>query len=105
MMRRGRHDNGQAAVLFVIVASVLFIATVAALAVVGGRIVERVRAQSVADAVALASLDVGHARADVLARRHGAELISWTTRPSGDEVTVIVRLGGAHATARATNAP
>ncbi len=104
-MRRGEHDDGQAAVLFVIVASVLFVASIAALAVVGGRIVERARAQSVADAVALASLDVGPARADVMARHHGAELISWVEGPSGKEVTVIVRLGTAQATARASNAP
>ena len=104
-MTRAVGDRGQAAVLLVVVASVIFLVTTTALVVLGGRVVERTRAQTAADAAALVSLDGGRPSAEVLAARHGAELVSWVRGPADGEVTVVVRLGGARATARATNAP
>ena len=104
-MTRVVRDRGQAAVVLVVVASVVFVVSAAALVVLGGRVVERTRAQTAADAAALASLDGGRPGAEALAERHGAELVSWVRGPGNDEVTVEVRLGHARATARATNAP
>ena len=102
---QGDGDRGQAAVLVVVVASVIFLAVTMALVVFGGRVVERTRAQTAADAAALVSLDGGRLSAEVMAARHGAELVSWVRGPTYGEVTVVVRLGDARATARATNAP
>ena len=104
-MTRVVRDRGQAALVLVVVASVVFVVSTAALAVLGGRVVERTRAQTAADAAALASVVGGRPNAEALAERHGAELVSWARGPGNDEVTVVVRLGHAQATARATNAP
>ena len=76
-MTRAVGDRGQAAVLLIVVASVIFLVTTTALGVLGGRVVERTRAQTAADAAALVSLDGGRAGAELLAARHGAELVSW----------------------------
>ncbi len=86
-------------------AGVIFVVTTMALVVLGGRVVERTRAQTAADAVALVSLDGGRHSAEALAARHEAELVSWMRGPGEGEVTVVVRVGSADATARATNAP
>jgi hypothetical protein len=104
-MTRAVGDRGQAAVLLVVVASAIFLVSTLALVVLGGRVVERARAQTAADAAALVSLDGGRPSAEVLAARPGAELVSWVRGPADDEVTVVVRLGRARATARATDAP
>ena len=104
-MTRAVGDRGQAAVLLVVVASVIFLVSTTALVVLGGRVVERTRAQTAADAAALVSLDGGRPSAETLTARHGAELVSWVRGPVDGQVTVVVRLGGARATARATNAP
>jgi len=98
-------DHGQAAVLVVIIATTLFVLLLAALSALGGRVVDRVQAQTAADAAALASLDGGRSRAADLARRHGGSLISWQSGPGPDEVTVVVRVGGSTAIARATDRP
>lgn len=104
-MTRVVRDRGQAAVLLVVVASVIFVVATTALVVLGGRVIERTRAQTAADASALVSLDGGRSGAQVMAARHGAELVSWVRGPADGEVTVVVRFGGARATARATNSP
>ncbi len=104
-MMHVRTDRGQAAVLFVVVVSVLFVVSITALGLVGGRVVDRARAQAAADAAALGSLEQGRGSAEVLAARHGAVLVSWVRGPGPDQVTVTVRLGTATATARASNAP
>lgn len=101
---RHERDRGQAAVAFVIVATVLFVVMVAALATMGRHAIDRGRAQSAADAAALASLDGGRSIASDFARRHGAQVVSWTQGPD-HEVTIVVRVGEATATARATNEP
>jgi Putative Flp pilus-assembly TadE/G-like len=104
-VRQAHTDRGQAAVLFVVVVSMLFVVSITAVAVVGGRVVDRARAQAAADAAALGSLEEGRADAELLAARHGAVLVSWVRGPGPDEVTVTVRFGTATATARASDAP
>jgi hypothetical protein len=104
-MRHVRTDRGQAAVLFVVLVSVLFVVSITALGVVGGRVVDRARAQAAADAAALGSLEQGRLGAEVLVTRHRAVLVSWARGPGPHQVTVTVRVGTATATARASNAP
>lgn len=87
------------------VAAVLFVAVVVALAVMGRTAIDRTRAQTAADAAALASLDGGRAAAVSLAHRHDAEVVTWSRGPGPSEVTVVVRLGDTTATARASNNP
>jgi len=98
-------DRGQAAVLLVVVASMVFVVSTTALSVLGGRVVERTRAQTAADAAALASLGLGRPAAEASAARHGAHVVSWVRGPGDGQVTVEVRLGHARATARATDLP
>ncbi|MGB3736663.1 MAG: pilus assembly protein TadG-related protein [Ilumatobacter sp.] len=104
-VRLQRRDRGQAAVLVITVAAVLLVVIVLALATMGRTAVDRTRAQTAADAAALASLDGGRPSADSLAEQHGAAVVSWFRGPGTSEVTVTVRLGDTTATARASNAP
>ena len=113
-MGRGRasvgSDEGSAVVL---VAVVMVFTALMALAVVelGVAAAHRSRAQTAADAAALAavsapvSASVSEARSAAvrLARANGAALVSF--RRSGWVVTVVVEVGEARATARATNGP
>ena len=69
-------DGGQAAILVVIIGATLFVALITALSVLGGRALDRTRAQTAADAAALASLEGGHVRAETIAHRHGAIVVS-----------------------------
>ncbi len=87
------------------VAAVLLVVLVLALVDVGGNALDRTRAQTAADSAALASLEGGRDAAVRLAGRHGASIVSWSRGPGPDEVTVVVRLGDATATARASNSP
>ncbi len=87
-MTRAVGDRGQAAVLLVVVASVIFVVTTTALVELGGRVVERTRAQTAADAAALVSLDDGRAGAEVMVARHGGELVSWVRVRPGAGPTV-----------------
>ncbi|MFT4865806.1 MAG: Flp pilus assembly protein TadG [Ilumatobacter sp.] len=105
LMERQRNQAGQAAVLLLVVVVVMGIALVSALVEFGAVTQQRARAQTAADAAALASLDGGAAAASTYARRHGATVVSWSRGPGQYEVTVIVRLGDTTASARATNAP
>lgn len=104
-MRDSADDDGQAAVALVVMVAVLFVALVVALGTFGGHTIDRTRAQTAADAAALASLDGGQSAARRLAEVHDAHLVSWEVGPGPDEVSVVVRFGDAEATARATNAP
>jgi len=70
-------DHGQAAVLVVIIGATLFVLMMTALSSLGSRVLDRVQAQTAADAAALASLDGGRQIADQIAHRHGAIVISW----------------------------
>ena len=67
------------------------------------RIVDRGRAQTAADAAALAATEGGRSAAQRLATRNGAVLIGYSEL--GDAVTVVVELRGERATARATDGP
>lgn len=91
--------------MVLVVALALGLALMAALVDFGGIAQDRARAQTAADAAALASLDGGAAAAHDYAARHGAAVISWSHGPGDHEVTVRVRLGDSTATARASNAP
>ena len=104
-MRESARDDGQAAVSLVTIAAALFVALVVAIGQLGGHALDRTRAQTAADAAALGSLDGGRAAAQQLAAAHGADLVSWEPGPGPSEVTVVVRIGDASATARATNGP
>jgi hypothetical protein len=103
--RDDRREMGQSAVLLLVVVTALGIALLAALVDFGGITQERARAQTAADAAALASLDGGRPAAVRLAGQHGATIVSWVRGPGPDEVTVVVGLGATTATARASNAP
>jgi Flp pilus assembly protein TadG len=98
-----RDDRGQAAILVLVVVAVLLVTISAAVVAMGRTTIDRTRAQTAADAAALASLEGGATAAADLAARHGATVISWSS--SGHEVTVTVRLGDSSATARASDAP
>jgi hypothetical protein len=104
-MQRQRHDAGQSSVLVLVVATVLGMSLTAALADFGGITQDRARAQTAADAAALASLAGGEGAAHDFAMLHGALVISWSRGPGEHEVTVVVRFGDSTATARASNAP
>ncbi len=99
------HDRGQVAVAVVLIGATIFVLLMSALSNLGGLMIDRVKAQTAADAAALASLDGGRSKADELAHIHGAMVILWQRGPGRDEVTVVVQLGEATATARATDAP
>ena len=100
-----RRDRGQAAVLVLMLATVLFVSMSAALVEIGGRVIDRTRAQTAADAVALGAIIGGRGAAETLARRHGATLVSFAHGPDAGRVTVVVRLGTATADAAASDAP
>jgi hypothetical protein len=95
------NDRGQAAVLLVAMVAALVVVSTSALAEMGTRSLERTRAQSAADAAALASLDGGPAAAADLAAKYGGVVLGWTS--SGSTVTVTVRIGEASATSRASD--
>lgn len=96
-------DRGQSAVVVLVVVVALGAALAAALVDMGTGAHQRVRAQTAADAAALASLDAGRAAAARLAAQHGAVLVAWEQR--GPDVVVTVRVGRASATARASDEP
>ena len=100
-----RRDQGQAAALLILVVVALAAATMSGIGRLGAIVRDRVHAQSVADAAALASLDGGRGRAVAVSAAHGATLVSWSDGPGPGEVTVVVRVGSSAATARASDAP
>jgi hypothetical protein len=97
-----RHDGGQAVVLLLAVV-VIAALSVVAVGLFGQRIVDRGRAQTAADAAALAATRGGRAAAQRLAAGNGAVLLGYAE--DGDAVTVVVALNGERATARATDGP
>jgi hypothetical protein len=100
-----RRDSGHASVLVLIVATALCASLAMALVGFGGHLIDRTRAQTAADAAALAALTGGSGAAHTLAQRHGATLVEFTRGPGVREVTVVVRLGDAVATAAASDQP
>ena len=104
-MRRTREavaDRGSM-VLLVTVAVVVAAMAAVATAELGVAMVQRQRAQTAADAAALAAVDGGAAAAARLASRNGGRLVGFVERTS--VVTVTVRVGDAVATASATDDP
>ena len=95
-------DNGQA-VLLLLAVVVLAALSLVAVGLFGQRIVDRGRAQTAADAAALAATGGGRSAAQRLATRNGAVLVGYSE--VGDVVTVTVEIHGEHATARATDGP
>jgi hypothetical protein len=95
-------DRGQAVVLLL---AVVVMATLGVVGVgmFGGRVVDRGRAQTAADAAALAATNGGRSAAGRLAASNGGVLISYVE--AGDVVTVVVDVDGERATARATDGP
>ena len=99
------NDRGQAAMMVMVVAAALFMALSSATLVVGGQLIDRTRAQTAADAAALAALQGGRGAAAVLAERHGGELVSFEPGPGEHRVNVVVQVGERTARAVATDAP
>ena len=100
---RIRDDTGQAVPLVAALVAVAASLTVA-VGALAGDVIDVARAQTAADAAALASLEGGRPAAVRLAARHGASIETWS-RHAGQEgmsVTVTVRVGDAVRTARAT---
>ena len=99
-----RDERGQAVPLALVVVAVAILVTVA-LAELGGNVVDAGRARTAADAVALAGVEGGRQRSARVAEENGATLVSWSSAPDGDGITVVVtvRVGRATATAAASN--
>lgn len=85
--------------------AVLTAVIVLAAARLGGSVVDRTRAQTAADAVALAGVTHGRAMAERIAAEHDAVIVTWRANgpPAAIEVVVDVRYDGQRASARATN--
>jgi hypothetical protein len=96
------HDRGQAVVLLVAVVAMASLSVVA-VGSFGVRLIDRGRAQTAADAAALAATFGGRAAAQRLAALNGARLVQYTQ--VGDTFIVMVDVDGEHATARATDGP
>lgn len=99
---RRQRDSGQAVLLML---PVMAVAALLALGVaeVGHVVVLRARAQTAADAAALAAVTGGRPAAGRLARANDASLVGFLR--DGTDVVVTVDLDGVRARARATNAP
>jgi hypothetical protein len=95
-------DDGQAVVLLLAVVVMAALGLVG-VGMLGERIVDRGRAQTAADAAALAATAGGSAAAARLAAANGARLVSYSE--TGDAVTLVVDVDGERATARATDGP
>jgi hypothetical protein len=95
-------DRGQAVVLL-LMAVVLAALSVVAVGQFSRRIVDRGRAQTAADAAALAATTGGRSAAARLAAGNGAHLLGYAE--TGDTITVVVEVDGERATARATDGP
>jgi hypothetical protein len=95
-------DRGQAVVLLLAVVVMAALSLIA----VGGfatRVVDHDRAQTAADAAALAATRGGRPAAERLATSNGGRLISFSE--SADAVVVVVEIAGERAAARATDGP
>ena len=95
---RSRGEVGSALPLLGLVFAFLLVCT-ALLAGVTDRVVSRARAQSAADAAALAGVVEGRSGAEELARENQASLVSF--EQSGSVVQVVVQRDGVQAAASA----
>jgi len=103
MQRRDRpYDCGQAVILMIAVLAV--VGTLAVAVVTTGRALWlRQRAHIAADAAALAGITGGRPAAERLSALNGGALVSFVE--DGDDVVVVVDVGGHRATARASDGP
>jgi hypothetical protein len=99
----GVDERGSVAVLILLGVTAVTVALSAALATAGRSLIDANRARTAADAAALAGVAGGRAAAAEVALANGGEVVSWSE--DGGTVTVVVALGDATATARATDAP
>ena len=97
--RHDRHDQRGQALPFVALVMVVAIAVAVMVVRLGGQLDHRARAQTAADAVALAGAGGGEDAARTIASRNGAEIESFVIRDG--EVEVIVRVADRRASARA----
>jgi hypothetical protein len=96
-------DRGSMLV-FVMLVGVAFTAAVTlGLLPVLTALLDHARAESAADAAALAGVTGGEAASGAIAAANGAALVTWSR--SGHAVTVTVQVGEQQATARATDEP
>jgi uncharacterized membrane protein len=96
--QRCRHETGQIVPMAALVLAIVMLMGLV-LARLGLEVDERARAQSAADAAALAGASEGEDVAGSVTEANGAVLESFVVR--GSEVEVVVRYGGERATARA----
>ena len=101
-MRTRHNDRGQAVLLMAAVVVLAALVSIG-LADAGAVVAQRQRAQTAADAAALAGVSGGQAAAAQLAASNGAVLVSYDQH--GFEVTVVVTLGRVSARARASDGP
>jgi hypothetical protein len=104
-MRGTKDDRGQVGVLVLMMSTALFASLAEATVSIGARMVDRTQAQTAADAAALGAVAGGHGTALMLAQRHGGELLTLTRGPGARDVTVVVRVRTATASAAATDEP
>lgn len=101
-----RRDRGQAVGL-ILIAVALIVTVAMAVAGLAVRSAHHGRAQTAADAAALAGASAGEASATRVASLNGALIISYAESQAADgkSVTVRVSVEGESATARASTAP
>ena len=96
-------DRGSMLV-FVMLVGVAFTAAVTlALVPVLNALIDHARAESAAEAAALAGVTGGEVASGAIAAANGAAIVAWSR--SGHDVTVTVQVGDQQATARATDEP
>jgi hypothetical protein len=93
--------------LVVVVATCVALASAVGVAQLGSAAIDAHRASTAADAVALAGAQDGDAAAHRIAAANGAVIERWEATGVGAvrTVTVVVRIGRAVASARATTGP
>ena len=96
------NDRGQAVVLLLAVV-VMAALSLVAVGMFSARIIDRGRAQTAADAAALAATTGGRSAAVRLASTNGAVVVGYSEE--ADVVTVVVEVDGETASARATDGP
>jgi hypothetical protein len=97
-----RPDAGQALPLLLVLVALMAVVAIST-ARLGNRVLVIERAQTAADAAALAGVSGGASEAAAIAVRNGGRLVRFEWR--GDDVVVAVRVGDHTARARASRAP
>lgn len=100
---RNDRDRGSMFVLTIMVSVAVVVAVGSAIVPFAVELTHRQRAQTAADAAALAGVHGGQPASVQLAAVNGATLVAWSR--TGRSVTVTVVTGDVAATARATDEP